>query len=254
MAHLKRLITIGPSHYCEKARWALDRIDATYVEDAYPPLLHMVPMRLAGGRSTPVLVTPHRTFKDSTDILKFVDRVGPVELRLYPEDPVTKLEVEQLEDLFDDTLGPHARRWVYQQLMKDRQLFIDAITTNATPRARSLTASMASFVEKVLRAAMKINESGAQRSLEKLEALFDTIDLRLADGRRFLVGDRFSAADLAFAALGAPLLLPAEYGVPLPAFERLPIEARERVEAFRARPAGQLGLRLYREERRRAVA
>lgn len=72
--------------------------------------------------------------------------------------------------------------------MKDRQLFVDAITTNATPRARAVTTSMASLVEKALRAAMKINESGAQRSLEKLEALFDTVDLRLADGRRFLVG------------------------------------------------------------------
>lgn len=53
------------------------------------------------GSVDPCLITPHRTFKDSTDILKFVDRVGPVDLRLYPEDPVTKLEVEQLEDLFD---------------------------------------------------------------------------------------------------------------------------------------------------------
>lgn len=254
MAHPKRLITIGPSHFCEKARWALDRISATYEEDAYPPLLHLVPMRLAGGRSTPVLITPHRTFKDSTEILKFVDRVGPVDLRLYPEDPVTKLEVEQLEDLFDETLGPHARRWVYQQLMKDRQLFVDAITTNATPRARAVTTSMASLVEKALRAGLKINESGAQRSLEKLEALFDTVDLRLADGRRFLVGGHFTAADLSFAALAAPLILPAEYGVPLPAFDRLPSEARERIASFRARPAGQLALRLYREERRQAVS
>ena len=35
----------------------------------------------------------------------------------------------------------------------------------------------------------------------------------LADGRPFLLGDRFTAADLTFAALAAPVVLPPRYGV-----------------------------------------
>jgi hypothetical protein len=32
-----RFITIGLSHYCEKARWALDQSGILYKEDAHPP-------------------------------------------------------------------------------------------------------------------------------------------------------------------------------------------------------------------------
>ena len=43
----------------------------------------------------------------------------------------------------------------------------------------------------------------------------------LADGRPYLHGERFGAADLTFAALCAPVLLPSDYGVTLPQPERL---------------------------------
>ncbi len=41
------LITIPLSHYCEKARWALDRVALPYREEPHAPLLH----RLATKRN-----------------------------------------------------------------------------------------------------------------------------------------------------------------------------------------------------------
>ena len=43
------LITIPLSHYCEKARWALDRVALPYREEPHAPLLH----RLATKRLRP---------------------------------------------------------------------------------------------------------------------------------------------------------------------------------------------------------
>ena len=49
-----RLITIGPSHYCEKARWALERAGIEYVEHAHAPILHYAAtLVLRGQRTTP---------------------------------------------------------------------------------------------------------------------------------------------------------------------------------------------------------
>jgi len=47
-------------------------------------------------------------------------------------------------------------------------------------------------------------------------AEFDHIASLLRDGRPYLCGERFSAADLTFAALSASIIVPPTYGVPLP--------------------------------------
>lgn len=59
----------------------------------------------------------------------------------------------------------------------------------------------------------------------------------------------YCAADLSFASLAAPLLLPPQYGAPLPSLERLPSAAVELIKELRATTAGEFGLRLYREHR-----
>ena len=50
------LITIPISHYCEKARWALDRAGIPYRERAHLQAIHWFAVRRAGGaRTVPVL-------------------------------------------------------------------------------------------------------------------------------------------------------------------------------------------------------
>src|SRR3954447_17471412 len=69
------LVTIPISHYCEKARWALDRAGVAYVERRHLPALHRVAVRRAGGRLTaPVLVCPEgRVVCESADIVAWAD-------------------------------------------------------------------------------------------------------------------------------------------------------------------------------------
>lgn len=65
--------------------------------------------------------------------------------------------------------------------------------------------------------------------------------------------ERFTAADLTFAALAAPMLLPASYGSPLPPADAMPPGLAREVERLRAHPAGAFADRLYNEERVRPV-
>jgi glutathione S-transferase len=80
--------------------------------------------------------------------------------------------------------------------------------------------------------------------------VLDEVADRLSDGRRYLVGGRFTTADLTFAALAAPLVLPPEYGVALPAIEDLPSDMAATVREVRAHPAGAHALAMFRDERR----
>ena len=245
-----RLITIPPSHYCEKARWALDRAGVDYTEDRYPPLLHYPACRRAGGgRTTPVLVTDVGVFADSTDILEFIDSRHADGWRPYPTDSVQRAGVTELEELFDNRLGPHSRRLAYFHLLPNRELLCTSVLAGVRRRDRTIFLALLPLMRALMRRGMSIDAASAGRSLERVREVFHTVGQRLVSGRRYLVGDRFTAADLSFAALAAPLLLPRNYGVPLPTLAELPAELLPLVDELRSSPAGEFGLRIYRDHR-----
>ncbi len=245
------LVTISFSHFCEKARWALDRASIEYRESAHLPLFHVPAVRRAGGKhGTPLLVTGEGVLRDSSDILAWIDRRRP-ELGLFGKTPEERAEVLRLEELFDVQLGPHTRRWAYFQLLADRRLLrqLFAAQTSAPRYQRSTMTVLLPLVRVAIRRSMKIDAAGAARSFAKIEQVFAQVGALLSDGRKFLVGDSLTAADLTFAALAAPAVFPDDSGGRLPRLEELPPAAAAQVRAWRAHPAGEHAERLVREHR-----
>ena len=246
-----RLVTIPISHFCEKARWALDRAGVDYVEQPHLQLVHIAAARRAGGRSTvPVLVTDHGdVLDDSTRILHWADtRVEPGRA-LYPEGELGAAAAA-LERSLDDGLGPDGRLWMYHETLPVVGELEPWALAGVPAWERRLFLVSGRLVERALRRYLDIDAAAATSARERVEGVFDDVAERLADGRRFLLGDRFTAADLTFAALAAPMLLPAGYGSPLPPPELLPATMAETVLRLRAHPAGAFADRLYAEERR----
>lgn len=249
---VSRLIVIPFSHFCEKARWALERHDVAFREEGHAPVLHILAARRAGGgRTVPVLVDGGRVLADSSDILADADERGDAARRLYPQDPADLAEVQQLEELFDTKLGPHTRRLGYYHLLKYPKLVRKTFRVGVSSFEFGVVRGLYPLVTGLMRRALRIDDEGASRSQARIDSVFDEVDRRLADGRPFLTGDRFSAADLTFAALADPLILAPQSPAPLPALEEVPPPLIRLIESYRARPAGQLALRLYRDERRR---
>jgi glutathione S-transferase len=242
-------ITIPLSHYCEKARWALDRVNLPYREEPHAPLLHrFATRRLRGGGTVPVLVHGRNRFTDSTDILVYADKVGGGDV-LYPRDAALRAEVDALEEQFDTQLGPHTRRWAYAQLLGQAKL-LRSVWSRSVPRLEAaLLPAITPLARRLVRAAYRITPESGQRSLERVKYLFQLVGERLGDGRRFLVADRFTAADLTFAALSAPVLLPDECRAVSPALDAVPAAMREVVLRLRDTDAGRFARRLYADER-----
>jgi glutathione S-transferase len=245
------LVTIPISHYCEKARWALERAGIDYEEQPHLPALHRVAVRRAGGGLTaPVLVCEDGVIGESSDIVVYADaRVAP-EHRVVPDDPALAAEARALADDFDERLGPHTRRWVYFQLRGRRELVTESITAGVPAWQRRTFALTYAPINFVVHRILKITPETVKESEDAFDEVFAEVGERLADGRRFLVGERFSIADLTFAALAAPLVIPPEYGVRLPAVDRLPPEMAAVVREHQEHPAGAHALAMFREERR----
>ncbi len=251
-----RLITIPISHYCEKARWALDWAALPYTEDAHLQVFHYLPVLRAGGKRTvPVLVHPDGALYSSTDILRFADERCAADRKLWPTGTQERAEVERLVARFDEGLGPAGRLWLYHHLLTEAPELAPKYGCTGVPGwQRRLLPLAFPLVRLYLQRRLHTTPDNAVQSHALCQQVFDEVAARLDKGQRYLSGPRFSAADLTFAALCAPLLMPPGYGVPLPQLEELPAEFGRIVAGFRAHPAGRFALAMYERHRGRKTA
>jgi len=234
------------SHFNEKARWALDWKGIAHVRRSLLPGFHIPRVLwMTGQKSLPVLVLDGETIHDSTRIIERLERLRP-EPALYPSEEAARRRALALEDFFDEELGPHVRRALFHELLPETEFAAAAFTLGCGPGTRRLYRALFPALRIAMKADMKIDAAGAARSGEKVRAALDRLEAELQPSG-YLVGDRFSVADLTAAALLAPVILPPEfpYAPPGP----LPAPVRRWRDAFADRPALRWTAEMYRRHR-----
>jgi glutathione S-transferase len=251
---VRRLLTIPISHFCEKARWGLERAGLDYVEERHVQGVHQrVARRAGGGKTMPVLIADEGVFNESEQILRYADERLDSEQRLFPVDPELQEEVVALSRWLDEGLGPDGRRLMYAHMLPQKRLML-RFNNQGVPRWEGLMmTALWPVVTRFASRELGLRETTIRDDEPRVLQAFDAIAERLADGRRYLCGDRFTAADLTFACLSAAVLVPPEYGVPLPQPDLLPDGLARDIRAFREHPAGAYALELFRTERRNPV-
>ncbi len=242
-----RLITIPISHYCEKVRWALDHLKISYIEECHSPPFHLLVTPRFGGKTTPILVTKDGTFVDSTDCLKYLDSIASEDSKLYPNKVELRQETEELEELFDEKLGISTRLWGYSHTINNPKLVQKAWCRNVPWIERTLFPVVFPKTRDLACKKFNITSESTVEACGKIQEIFEQVSDILADGRRYLVGDKLSAADITFAALAAPTIAPPEHPASRGSLNNFPVSMAKEVNKFRKTPAGQFVLRLYQE-------
>lgn len=246
------LVTIPFSHFCEKARWALDWARVSYEEEGHVPGLHLRAVARAKGEagSVPVLVLDgDGVLDESPRIVRWADSRATSDRKLLPSGGQELEEALALERHLDLNFAPHTRRFAYFHLLPDRVSSL-ALFGIATPRGEHAIVRLGfPLLRRLMRSKMQIDADAARKSRDRILAVFDEMDARLADGRPYLMGDRFGAVDIAFAAFAAPVLHPPEHPYQRLAVEQLPAPLAHEMRALRERPAGAFALWTYRERR-----
>ena len=243
-----RLITIPLSHYCERARWALDHAEIDYDEDQHLQFMAARVAKAAGGTKTvPVLVCEDGTFDNSDKIVRWAATRARVDL--YPH-TVTRADIEALETALAGRFGEETRRIAYDWFFRSLAYCRPYNACSAPKWEDTMLQVIGPVAAPFIKRYAGQNEAALVEADAIVRKTMDMVADRLADGRRYLFGDIFTAADLTFAALGAPCVGPPRYGVPFPPPEDLPDEkGRNFILEMREHPAGRFILRLYKEIR-----
>ncbi|HEY3820388.1 MAG TPA: glutathione S-transferase family protein [Polyangiaceae bacterium] len=246
------LVTIPFSHFCEKARWALDHARVAYREEGHCPGLHKRAVKLASGRagSVPVLVLDgDGVLDDSPLIMRWADARATSDRKLLPSGGRERDEALALEHHLDVDFAPHVRRFAYFHILPDRARALALMRVATPPLEHTVVRLGFPLLRRLMSRVMRVDREHAMRSRDTMRAVFDAMSLRLADGRPFLMGDRFGVADLTFAALASPLLTPPEHPVRRQTKVEPPPAMVEEAARLRETPAGLFALRMYRDHR-----
>jgi glutathione S-transferase len=242
-----RLYTFTISHYSEKIRWLLDSSGLAYEELPMTPGLHLPKAFWLSrrGTSVPILQADGVRVQDSRRIVRWLaerhDLRGllPRDLKLCDE----ALAVEAAQD----DVGRAVMRVVYERLVNEPALVYRFWTLDAGSIEKGILRVLLPSLLHAFRRLFGINDRNIVAAHATVARRLDEIESMLARGTRYLVGDRFTIADIATCALLAPLAAPdwhPIYGAP---------SAREamsaQVKAWQSRPAMRWVSDCYREFR-----
>jgi glutathione S-transferase len=205
------------SHYCEKIRLALDYMRLPWRTVAINAFQKSQLREHSRPGHLPAYTVPaihdERTgafVMDSTPILRYLAAHYPDAPNLFPGDAANRAAIEETLVEFDTLLALPARRFGYTQVIlecpavlvelflshRDRDLF-------SLPLVRSVAAACLGIM---LTKRFDFHRSERLGLYEALEQYLVSLAARLKE-REFVVGEAFSAADLALAAQLRPLTI-----------------------------------------------
>jgi len=202
------LVQFRFSHFNEKARWALDYKGVDYNSQTLLPGRHYKPLRALGNRTTPVLLRDGKVIGDSTEIIAALESAVP-EPALYPADPDDRARALEIEDYCDAHLGPPVRHCMFCISLPHSEFYMNTFAAHLRGPSRWLIRVMIRLMRGKLRDGLNLTEEAFAESCASLREACRHLE-GILHGRDYLVGDRFTVADLTAAALLAPMAMPAE--------------------------------------------
>jgi glutathione S-transferase len=203
------------SHFNEKARWALDFKNVAHDVTSLLPGPHMPVMKkLTGGSETPALVDGEAVIAGSTAILEHLERRFP-EPALFPSEPSERERALDIVNRWDAEVGPAVRMAKFFDVL-EAEYVLGTFARGKSAFARGAYRVAFPVISQVMRKKMAINPANAAVAKKITRDALDFVAKEPA-ASGYLVGDRFSAADLTCAALLMPCVPVSEWGGPVDA-------------------------------------
>jgi glutathione S-transferase len=245
------LITFPPSLDSELARFVLAHYQIPHREQRHTLILSSFATLWHGYTVRfPLLYGDSYRLNTARKMIDYFEPLSPANRKLLPDtDNPEKAKTDWT--YFNNTLGSATSVFGYYHLLKHREIMINPLSDGALKFEVAAVRAAYPIFAGLLRLLLRLTPSRAEEALAQIRQVMKDVDLRLSDGRPFLMGDHFSLSDMAFVVAAAPIVWPDEYGGKLPPLADTPPEIKNAVAEMREHPSGQFVLRLYRERRTR---
>ena len=209
------LYVFAISHYCERARWALDYLGIEYRLQHLSPITYARIVRSLGVADTalPVLTAGSLTLQGSARIMDWAEAQNRSAKRSLEVDVSADVTSgREIERRLDNVAGIHVRRFYYADALLNQPQQVRPIFSRNLAWHEQIMLRLAwSKICKYMIRGLDLGVEQGRESRQIIAAELDWLDGLLADARPFLLGDHFSRTDLTAASLLSPLVLPAEH-------------------------------------------
>jgi len=203
------------SHFCEKGRWALNHINIEFEPAYLAPGLHIAFAKKHNlpATSLPILCMNREMIQGSCRIIDWAERrCADPEKSLTPSSDMVKCS--EIEKRLDDRAGVHVRRLYYSEALIEypdrvRQVFSNDLGFFQKTMLRGMWPVVRNRMIKM----MDLGPEQREDSKRIIEEELYWLDDKLSNGRKYLLGDTFSRADLTAASLLSPIVRPREHPV-----------------------------------------
>jgi len=208
-----KLLEFPHSHYCEKARWALDFKGLEFEAVPILPMFHLITIKkFAPNTTVPVLLNAEDAKQGSSEIITYLDDKYPTDL-LTPSKEKERKKCLEIEQQMDECLGENLRRIYYSKLLAYPEL-IGHCFTHPMPKIKQIIFKLIyPFCRYKIYQHFVISEQRVDQSIKDFAKSMDELAVIL-EGKEYLIDDRFSRADLSIASMLSLMIMPKEHPFP----------------------------------------
>ena len=244
------LLTFAPMIDSELSRFVLNHYAVGYRET--PHLFgwaSILALFRGGTPQIPLLSGRRPSLAGPRAIADHFEAICPVETKLIPANGLLSTQIDADLARFNGILASATAVLGYYHLLPHRAIMIEPFSRGVPAIEATVLKAIYPAFAGLFKILLQLSAAHARDALDQTRAIFDETDRRLADGRQYLVGDCLTLSDLALATAAAPVLLPQNYGSPMPPLALMPAELQAIISEMRQHETARFVERIFRDHR-----
>jgi len=241
-----KLLIFPHSHFCEKARWVLDYKGIPYESVAIMPGIHTITVRrYAQNTTVPVLLDGNDTVQGSSKIIDYLDQKYP-STALTPKNTDDRRACFEIEQTMDKNIGVSIRQIFYFRLHANSDYLRHCFTHSMPILKRFLFPLVYPTVRYKIHHSYVISDRHVEQGKREFESAIYEIE-KILKKRNYLVGEKFSRADVSVASMLSLLIMPKQH--PFPWKEIPDPETKSYYDDFYDHPVTHWARKMYQNHR-----